>query len=77
MKITIPEQKFIITTTTTGTEMRPELMEEFGWVPNTKVVVNKYDQPCAILAFFERYPNETSVCMTCTCPRCTTTCSTW
>ena len=64
-------------TSTSGTEMSPEILEKMGWVKSTKYVENKYEQPCAIIEFCRKNPNVTSVCMTCTCPRCTTTCSTW
>ena len=61
--------------TTTGAELSAKDFKRWRWLKSFDNVELVYEQHyCTIQAFFEKYPNETSVCMTCTCPRCTITC---
>jgi len=72
--ITVEE---LITVTTTGTVMDLSNEDIVKWARQFEEANGKYNTPCAIEAFCRDNPDVTSVCMTCTCPRCTNTCSTW
>ena len=77
-------------TTTTGTPMNAKVGSLFNdWAKEVGIVetiektaLERLEQferrcaahPCAIESFFQKYPDVTSVNMTCSCPKCELTC---